>query len=118
MRNALRYLVVVALGAVVAIVGAVGYRSAPWWGVALSLALVLAAALFARAWLGWGGLAAWAAPWFILTYVFAQTGPGGSTLIVADGLGYAWLVGATVAVIVAAVIPPSLVGSGQRVAGA
>jgi len=118
MRSALKYLVVVALGAAVAIVGAVGYRSAPWWGVSLSLLLVLASVLFSRAWLGWSGLIAWAVPWMILTYVFAQSGPGGSTLIVADSLGYAWLIGATVVVVLVAVIPPSLVGGGRRVAGA
>lgn len=118
MRSVLKYLVVVALGAAVAIVGAVGYRSAPWWGVALSIALVLVAALFSRAWLGWGGLVAWVTPWMILTFLFAQTGPGGDTLIAADALGYAWLIGATVMVLVVALIPPSLVGSARRVAGA
>ena len=116
MRTALRYLLVVVLGASVAIVGAVGYRSAPWFGVIISLVLVLVSALFARAFLGWGGLVAFAAPWVVLTFTFAQEGPGGGALIVADALGYAWLIGATVIVVLVSVLPPSLVGGGRRVA--
>jgi hypothetical protein len=115
MRAALMYLIVVFFGAVVAVVGAIGHRSIPWLGIAMCLALVLVGAVFSRAWLGWGGIAAFAAPWTLLTFVFSQPGPGDSTLIVADSLGYTWLLGGTALIVVTCFIPSSVLGGAARV---
>ena len=116
MRRALEILVAVVLGAIVAAVGGVAYRGYPPVGVSLSIALVLFAATFVRAWSSWAGVIAFAVPFVALTYLFTREGPGGSLLIPADGLGYAWLYGSAAALIVACLMPARLIGGGKRVA--
>lgn len=116
MRRVLELFVAVVLGAVVATIGAVAYRSYPPIGVTLCILLVLAAAVFIRAWSAWSGLIAFAVPFVVLTYVFTRQGPGGSLLIAADNLGYAWLYGGAAAVVVASLVPARLIGGGKRVA--
>ena len=116
MRRALEIIVAVALGAIVAAVGSVAYRGYPPVGVALSIALVLFATVFVRAWSSWAGLIAFAIPFVALTYLFTRQGPGGSLLIPADHLGYTWLFGSAAALVLACLIPARLIGGGKRVA--
>lgn len=99
------YLILALGGAIVATVGSVAYRSIPPFGVILACVMVLFTAVFARTWLSWTGLGLFAAVWMSLTFVWTLEGPGGSVLIAADTLGYAWLAGGVAAIIVAAVLP-------------
>lgn len=112
MKVVLGYIVLVAGGLVTATVGAVAYRSIPPLGLIGCVVMVLFASLFARAWLGWTGLGAYAGVWLMATSIWALEGSGGSVLIVQDAWGIGWLAGAAVAIMVAAVVPTRvLVGS-------
>ena len=71
---------------------------------------VLVAVVFVRSWAGWLGLISFVVPYVVIVWVFAQEGPGGSLLIAGDGLGLAWLYGGTLAIVVASVLPPRLLG--------
>lgn len=108
----LGYVVLVLGGVVTATVGAVAYRSTPPLGLIGCVAMVLFAAAFARAWLGWTGLGTYAGVWLMATSVWALEGSGGSVLIVQDAWGIGWLVGAAVALVVVSLLPARvLVGS-------
>lgn len=109
-------LLAVALGIIVAIVGAAAYRDWPWVGLSLCVALVLFSMLFVRSWISWPGVIAFSMPWAALTFVFTRQGPGGSLLIPDDTLGLAWIYGGTAAIVLVCLLPPSLIGRG-RVAG-
>ena len=112
MKVVLGYVVLVAGGIVSATVGAVAYRSVPPVGLIGCVVMVLFAAAFARAWLGWAGLGVYALTWLMVTSVWALEGSGGSVLIVQDGWGIGWLVGAAVAIVAVSVVPSRvLVGS-------
>jgi len=115
MRRALEIVVSAALGAIVAAVGAVAYRSYPPIGVVLCVFLVLMAAVFVRTWGGWLGVIAFVVPFLALTYVFTREGPGGSLLIAPDGLGYGWLYGSAGAIVIASMLPVRLLGGGRSV---
>lgn len=115
-RRLLPLLLAVALGVIVAIVGAAAYRDVPWIGVSLCIALVLFSMLFVRSWSSWSGVIAFAVPWAVLTFLFTRQGPGGSLLIPQDSLGYAWIYGGTIAIVLVCVLPPSLIGR-SRVPG-
>ena len=104
MRTVLASLVAFAAGALVALVGGVAHRSMPW-GLVGCIALVLAGALFMRAWRHWLALAVFAGAWVGVTTMLALEGPGGSFLIMDDALGQAWLWGGALALIVVAVVP-------------
>lgn len=108
MKDALGYAVLIIGGVIVASVGAVAHRAYPWLGVALCVAMVALAAAFARTWLSWSGLGLFAGAWMTMTFVWALEGPGGSVLIVQDRLGVGWLVGGALAVVVAALLPSTL----------
>lgn len=101
-------LVVAALGAITALVGAGAHRALGWTGLGLCLAMMVAATVFARAWRGFVGLTAMAVPWTVLTIMFAMPGPGGSLLIVQDAHGLAWVYGGAAAFAVAALAPRRL----------
>lgn len=105
MKVVLAYSVLVAGGLVTATVGAVAYRSIPPFGLLGCVAMVLLASLFARTWLGWAGLGAYAGVWLTATSVWALEGSGGSVLIVQDAWGIGWLIGAAAAIVVAAALP-------------
>ncbi|MDE0572631.1 hypothetical protein ON058_04290 [Demequina sp. B12] len=108
MKDSVGYVIVALAGLLTATVGAVAYRSVPPWGVVMAIVMVLAAAVFARAWLSWTGLGVFAGLWVLLTAVWSANGPGNSVLIAQDGLGIAWLAGSAVAIVIAAVIPVKL----------
>lgn len=108
MRDSLGYVVLALAGLLTATVGAVAYRSIPPFGVVIAIVMVLAAAVFARAWLSWSGLGVFAGLWAMTTMVWSLNGPGGSVLIAQDGLGVTWLVGAGVAIVIAAFVPKKL----------
>ena len=99
------YAVIAALGAIVALVGGGAHRSYGWIGLSLCLLLVAMAAVFARAWHGFVGLAVLAAVWFTVTGVLAGEGPGGSALIATDALGLAWVIGGALVMALAALAP-------------
>lgn len=105
MKVVLGYAVLVAGGIVSASVGAVAHRSVPPIGLIGCVVMVLFAAAFARAWLGWAGLGVLAGAWLVTTSVWALEGSGGSVLIVQDAWGIGWLVGAAVAIVAVSVIP-------------
>lgn len=115
-RTVLASVVILVSGMVVALVGGVAHRSEPWWGLVGSIALVVSAGLFVRAWRQWLALAIFAGAWVGVTTMLALEGPGGSILIVDDALGQAWLWGGSVALIVVAVAPPSWVAKDPDVA--
>ena len=115
MRRALEIVVCAVLGAIVAAVGAVAYRSYPPIGVILSVFLVLMAAVFVRTWSSWLGVIAFAVPFVALTYAFTRTGPGGDLLITPDHLGYGWLYGGAGAVVIACLLPARMLGGGRSV---
>ena len=118
MRRLVEIAVSAALGAVVAIVGAVAHRSIPPIAVILCCVLVLLATVFVRAWAGWTAVLSFAVPFVVLTYVFTLHGPGGDLLIAGDALGYSWLYGGAGAVVLACVMPPSWIGRAHRVESA
>lgn len=94
------------LGLVVGAIGTVMHRASWPWGLVLCLALVLVAGVTARAWGGAIPLVGYAGGLFLAVQVLAQRGPGGDVLLPAgDSFGLAWVVGAAVAVAVAALVP-------------
>jgi hypothetical protein len=100
-------LLTLVLGAVVGVMGTVMHRSIQPWGLVLSLLLVLAAAVTARA---FGGLVAWigyALGLGAAVLTLSQTGPGGDVLVPAgQKIGLVWLVGAGVVAVVGMLLPP------------
>ena len=93
-------------GLVVGVVGTVMHRAIEPWGLVLSLALVLAATLTARAWAGWFGYAGAVGGTFLSTRVLSATGPGGDVLVPGTDLwGPAWVVGFLVVAAVVALVP-------------
>ncbi len=96
---------VIALGVVVSIAGTGAHRAYGWVGVVLAVLLVGAAGVFARTWLSWLGLSAYATAWGVMTMVLAQGGPNNSVLIAGDAVGYAWLGGAVVTITLIALVP-------------
>jgi hypothetical protein len=71
----------------------------------LAGALVMAAAIAARAWAGYWGVVAAAVGAFVATQAAALAGPGGDVLIPAQSLGYLWLVLAPTLPVVVAFAP-------------
>ena len=112
LKRALGLFVLTLAGAVIAAIGAGGYRSMGYLGVICALLLIASAGLFAKAWQGWLGFGGYAGAWVLATFFFAQRGPGGSILLPADDLKASLLVygGAVVVAIVGAIPPFVLVG--------
>ena len=114
-HNLLRGGVAALVTAAVAVLGTVWHRA--WIGVGpinpVPLGLILAFGAIAativalRAAWGLAGLLGAAVGAFAATQLVSLTGPGGSVLIQADGLGYAWYLGAPVMVLVVAFSPRS-----------
>ncbi len=114
-RRTIEIALTVLMGAVVAAVGAGAHRALPYVGVVLSILAVLAGMVFARAWLEWVGVIAFAVPWAALTTLFSQRGPGNSLLISADALGYLWLFGGAAMIIAVSIVPARWLGVTRRV---
>ncbi|MDN4482941.1 hypothetical protein [Demequina lignilytica] len=102
------YVVIALLGAIVALVGGGAHRSYGWVGLTLCVLLMGVASVFARTWRGFAGLGVLAGAWMLVTVPLAGEGPGGSALIAVDALGLGWVIGGSVAVVVAAFLPRSL----------
>lgn len=115
-RSALGYLVLAIVGLVAAVVGATAYRTIPPFGVILCIVLMLVATIFARTWKEWSGIGVFAGVWAVMTYVLSLEGPGGSLLIATDVLGYAWLLGASLAVVAVCMVPRSVLFGRDNVA--
>ena len=98
-------------GLVLGAFGTVMHRSVPPWGAVLGLALVLAVAVAMRAWRGLVALLGFGIGVLVSVQVLAQTGPGGDVLVPSgdrvgwEWLGWLWVLGSIVAVIVAALLP-------------
>jgi len=113
MKVALAYLVLAAGGLITASVGAVAHRGYPPLGVIGAVVMVAFAAVFARTWLGFAGLAVFAGTWVAMTLVWSLDGPGGSVLIAQDGLGISWLVGSAVVIVAASIVPSRVLVGGH-----
>lgn len=87
--------VTVAAGVTVGAVGTVMHRASPPWGLVGTLALVLAAAVTARAWAGWGTWFGYVAGLAVTVLAMSQSGPGGDVLVPAGQVtSWVWLVSA------------------------
>lgn len=101
-----RWLALFLLGGVIGAAGTVLHRAWMPWGVVACLALVLASAVLARAWVGLTGLLVYGIAWVVVVQVLSLTGPGGDVLIPAGQIvGYAWILGGLVMMAVAAFAP-------------
>jgi hypothetical protein len=115
-RSALAYVVLAVVGSIAALVGATAYRAIPPFGVVLCLVLMVVATIFARAWKDWGGIGVFAGAWAVVTYLLSLEGPGGSVLIATDRLGYVWLFGGMISVVVVCLIPRQILFGSKDVA--
>ncbi len=105
-RGVGRWVGAAALGVLVGVVGTVLHRSAPPWGLALCLALVLSSTVLVRAWAGLLPVVAYAVGWLVVVQGMSLSGPGGDVLVPAgDALGYVWGLGGMVVVGVACFLP-------------
>jgi len=104
-RSVVAYVVLAVAGIVTAMVGASAHRSIAPFGAILSIVLVVAMALFARSWKNWAGIGVCAGLWAVTTALLSLEGPGGSVLIAQDALGYSWLIGGTLAIMIVSMVP-------------
>ncbi len=103
----LRCLGIVVLGAVIGLIGSFMYRSVPPWGLVLSCATLLAAAVLARAWGQTAGVISLGLGWVIMVQILALEGPGGDVVIASQAIGYVWVFGGVVFVLAALLAPRS-----------
>jgi hypothetical protein len=107
-RSAFAFAGLTVAGFLSGVLGAAAHRFHPYWGSTLVIALVLAAATFARASRSWLGLGVYAATWFLTVYLlFAIHGPGDSVVILDDALGRTLMIGGALAIIAVAFLPSS-----------
>lgn len=101
------------LGLVLGALGTVVHRGAIPWGLLAAVALVLAATVMVRAWGGWAAFVGLAGGVFLSVQLLAQSGPGGDVLVPggdhvkAPWIGWVWIVGAMVALVLGALAPKS-----------
>ena len=93
------------LGAAVGIVGTVAHRSAPPWGLVAAFVALVAVGVVARATAGLGAVLAAGVGWMALVQVLSVAGPGGDVLVPATALGYVWVYGGVVGVLLAILAP-------------
>jgi hypothetical protein len=107
-------------GLVLGAFGTVMHRSVPPWGAVLALALVLAVAVAMRAWSGLVALLGFGIGVLVSVQLLTQTGPGGDVLVPTGDrvgwvwLGWFWVLGSVVAVVVAALLPRRWFVDGAR----
>ncbi len=92
-----RTLGVVVLGVVVAVAGTAVHRAHQPLGLVLALAIVLSAAVLARAWTGWRGVLLLTLVLGLGVLALSRPGPGGDVLVPAQRIGYLWLGGVALA---------------------
>jgi hypothetical protein len=98
--------VAASLGLLVGVVGTVLHRSAPPWGLALCLALVLSSTVLVRAWAGLVPVVGYAVAWLAVVQAMSTSGPGGDVLVPAgDARGYVCGLGGMVVIGVACFLP-------------
>ncbi|KGM13885.1 hypothetical protein [Cellulomonas bogoriensis] len=103
-RMIVRAVAMAGVGVVVGVLGTAVHRGYSPWGLVLALALVLSAALLARAWAGWLGMLLLAVGTFSSVSVLAGPGPADDVLIALQPVGMVWYAGAGV-VFLAALAP-------------
>ncbi len=108
------HLVIALMGVVTALVGAGSHRAWGWIGLALCLAMMTSATVFARAWRGFLGLAVMGTAWTAMTVTLAMEGPGGSLLIAQDAHGLTWVYGGAATFAVAALLPRRALTGGAK----
>ncbi len=110
-------LVAILAGLVMGMLGTVVHRySLEGWpvGIALGLVGVLAATVAARAIAGSGGLLLAALAVVLITQAMAFLRPGGDVLVTNEAISYAWLFGAPLACVLAALLPRRWFADGTR----
>jgi hypothetical protein len=96
------------LGVVVGVLGTVMFQAAAPLGLIIALAASLAGGLTARAWVGYGALAAYAIGWVVAVQVLSAKGPGGDVIVPAHhAASYVWVYGGFVLAILATFAPRS-----------
>lgn len=101
------------LGLTVGVVGTVMHRWHEPWGVLACLALVVSAAVTARAWAGWPTWIAFVGGVFFAVQAMSQTGPGGDVLLPAgQAIGWAWVIGSIGLALLTGLLPARLFRDG------
>lgn len=103
----LRLLGALLLGLVIGLIGTFTHRSVEPWGLVLAFATLLAGSLFTRAWADNSGVMVLGVGWLIAAQALALTGPGGDVVVPAELVGYLWIYGGIVFVVLAAFAPRS-----------
>ena len=103
------------VGVVVGLVGTVAHRAPVvdlpvHLGLVLALVTVLAAGVLARAWAGYAGLLGYGIGWVAVVQLLSLEGPGGDVLVPSQPVGYVWIYGGLLVVVVAAFLPRSWFG--------
>jgi hypothetical protein len=104
-RTIVRTMLAVLLGVVIGALGTVVHRfgDESWYlGLALALALTVAAGVLARAWAGYGTLLGFGVGWVAMVQALSLPGSGGDVVVPAGVLGMVWsYVGVAVLAVVA-----------------
>jgi hypothetical protein len=109
-RTIVRTLLAVLLGLVMGALGTVVHRFGDdsWYlGLALALALTLAAGVLARAWAGYGTLLGFGVGWVAIVQALSLTGSGGDVVVPAGVLGMVWTYAGVAILAVVAFLPTS-----------
>lgn len=93
------------LGIVVGVAGTVAHRSAPPWGLVAALVTLAAVCTVARATAGAGTVLTAGIGWMVTVQILTTTGPGGDVLVPAAPIGYLWVYGGLVAVLLPLLAP-------------
>lgn len=105
LRRVLSLAACLLVGAVVGVLGTLGHRSVPPWGLVTALVVLLAAATWVRATVGPVAVMGYAVGWVVAVQVLAAGGPGGDVLVLADTTGYVWAYGGLVVVLAGLALP-------------
>lgn len=109
-RTIVRTLLAVLLGVVMGGLGTVVHRfgDESWYlGLALALALTVAAGVLARAWAGYGTLLGFGVGWVAMVQALSLPGSGGDVVVPAGVLGMVWSYSGVAVLAVVAFLPSS-----------